>query len=669
LLLQNLPAQVFVDSVVKNVESHVSSTRANLPRRESVSEPSTIDLTTKDLSQFSSVAKLIEEQVPGVTVRTNGGIGSYSRLSIRGISGERVAVYIDDVLLNSSSNGCVNLNSLPLSLFTRAEVYKGSLSIDMPGTNSGGAIKLYTDNGENGNSVNGSFSVGSYGYLSAVVGAALLKPSYTMVLNGSYEGADNDFTYYKNPTPYNLSNEYEATRINDTSFSIRSSLFVRKTLQDMSRLSAKINIGGSRKGLAGSQVSANDEAWISENLFSGECDWSLPPLSVSELKLQVKGRFNRTETYYPQKIISYSTSRIIHRIDDEYGIEGNGISELKFNDKYKLTMLLSAGMEEYIPFDKRVVEPLSISASRINGAAGAAVELLNAKVAPYLRIRYDATGYSADPIMTDEFSLNSTDGKTEVIHVLSGSIGCSYKLNIKSNLGVSFSRRKQLPSFYQMFGDRGLSLGNPELKPEDLRLGEFFFRTEYLKGVLKLNIEFSAYYNYSLDAIVSYTYMTGGQIRWMNADASSNKGIEIVSVAALSDKCELSINATIQNPVNHSKYFYADAYDGKRMPGESKYTLAPKLELNVIRNIDLWFSARIQGDYYTDTFNDKMFHYFPSSQIYNCGLMWNAFKAAELYFKVENITDIKNYDAFGHPVPGRMFIVGAHYRITAINKN
>ncbi|MBL8025380.1 MAG: Plug domain-containing protein, partial [Fibrobacteres bacterium] len=155
-----IDAQIFVDSVVKTVESPINPDYKLASQRTTVSAPSKILITNKELSQFASVAELIDEKVPGVNVRTQGGIGSFSKLSIRGISGTRVAIYIDDVLMNTSSGTGVNLNSLPMSLFKQVEVYKGALTEDMAGTSSSGAIKLYTAGSENSTGVFGSLSAG-----------------------------------------------------------------------------------------------------------------------------------------------------------------------------------------------------------------------------------------------------------------------------------------------------------------------------------------------------------------------------------------------------------------------------------------------------------------------------------------------------------------------------
>ncbi|MBL8024880.1 MAG: TonB-dependent receptor [Fibrobacteres bacterium] len=409
-------------------------------------------------------------------------------------------------------------------------------------------------------------------------------------------------------------------------------------------------------------VTQNDEAWISDNSVSGECEWSVPPLSVSDLKLQIKGKFNRIEIYYPQRIISYATARIIHRIDDELSVDGALLTSNTVKDAVEISTVVSGGYEAFIPFDKKADVSLSKEASRVNGAAGVTFKGGKNSLKPYLTVRYDGTIFKTDSMSTDEFSDTYSQDKRDVLHVFSGSAGLTFNPVLNTSAGINISRRKQLPSFYQLFGDRGLSLGNPSLKPEDARIAELFFRSFINHGWLSMNFEAACFYNYTIDAIVSYTYMTGGQLRWINADGFSNLGFEINFAQNLGNRFHVSLSGTLQNPIIHSKNYYSEAYDGKRMPGESKYTAIPKLAVDLTKNVEVWYSVKFQGDYFSDQYNDRTFHYFPASNLHNAGITFKLLKNFEFYSRFENLTNIQNFDAYGHPVPGRMIFAGVQIK-------
>ena len=75
----------------------------------------------------------------GVTVRNTGGLGSASRISLRGLEGKRMGMYVDEIPMSQLSN-FVALNDIPTNMIERIEVYKGIV----PYKFGGGCVKMYT---------------------------------------------------------------------------------------------------------------------------------------------------------------------------------------------------------------------------------------------------------------------------------------------------------------------------------------------------------------------------------------------------------------------------------------------------------------------------------------------------------------------------------------------
>ena len=59
----------------------------------------------------------------GVTIRNTGGLGSASRISLRGLEGKRMGMYVDETPMSQLSN-FVALNDIPTNMIERIEVYK-----------------------------------------------------------------------------------------------------------------------------------------------------------------------------------------------------------------------------------------------------------------------------------------------------------------------------------------------------------------------------------------------------------------------------------------------------------------------------------------------------------------------------------------------------------------
>lgn len=81
-------------------------------------------MTTKELQGTASSMNDVLARVAGVTIRNTGGVGSASRLSVRGLEGKRLGLFIDEAALGQISN-FITLNDIPIDMIERIEVYKG----------------------------------------------------------------------------------------------------------------------------------------------------------------------------------------------------------------------------------------------------------------------------------------------------------------------------------------------------------------------------------------------------------------------------------------------------------------------------------------------------------------------------------------------------------------
>lgn len=91
----------------------------------------------------SSGIEEILSRTSGLKVRKSGGLGSASRMSVHGLEGKRVAVYIDGFPLNSP-DGSFDINDIPIDVIKYIEVYKGIVPAEYGGDGLGGAINVVT---------------------------------------------------------------------------------------------------------------------------------------------------------------------------------------------------------------------------------------------------------------------------------------------------------------------------------------------------------------------------------------------------------------------------------------------------------------------------------------------------------------------------------------------
>lgn len=81
-------------------------------------------------------------RTPGATVRSVGGLGQFSAVSLRGSSPQQVALFLDGVPLTDSVAGLVDLSSIPLDGLGRVEIYRGHVPVAFGSAAIGGAIDL-----------------------------------------------------------------------------------------------------------------------------------------------------------------------------------------------------------------------------------------------------------------------------------------------------------------------------------------------------------------------------------------------------------------------------------------------------------------------------------------------------------------------------------------------
>ena len=153
-----------VDTVLNLQEVIVTGSRAERPLSQS---PGRIDVITPLVLRHSPALSVddILSMLSGVnTTRSNGMSTMHTNVSVRGLAGDeqgRTLVLFDGIPINTSDEGSVNWNSLPVDNIERIEVFKGPGS-SLYGNNAmGGVINIISKKAERPFLVNASVSYGS----------------------------------------------------------------------------------------------------------------------------------------------------------------------------------------------------------------------------------------------------------------------------------------------------------------------------------------------------------------------------------------------------------------------------------------------------------------------------------------------------------------------------
>ena len=155
-------------------------------------------VTVIDMSNMRGTVSNVQDilaKTVGVTLRTSGGVGSSSRISVRGLEGKRIGFFIDELPMTEQTD-YLDINDIPVDMIDRIEIYKGVVPARFGGASLGGAINIvireYPD----------KYADLSYGYESfnthkaqGVFKRNLKARGLVFGIGGGYTTSDNNYTF------------------------------------------------------------------------------------------------------------------------------------------------------------------------------------------------------------------------------------------------------------------------------------------------------------------------------------------------------------------------------------------------------------------------------------------------------------------------------------------
>ena len=155
-------------------------------------------VTVIDMSNLRGTVSSVQDillKTVGITLRSSGGVGSSSRISVRGLEGKRIGFFIDELPLGEQTD-YIDINDIPIDMIDRIEIYKEVVPARFGGSSLGGAINIvireYPD----------KYADLSYGYESynthkaqGVFKRNLKQRGLVFGIGGGYTSSDNNYTF------------------------------------------------------------------------------------------------------------------------------------------------------------------------------------------------------------------------------------------------------------------------------------------------------------------------------------------------------------------------------------------------------------------------------------------------------------------------------------------
>ncbi len=646
-------------------------------------------ISMKQLQGTVSDIQGILAKTVGVTVRSTGGVGSASRLSVRGLEGKRIGFFIDEAPMNDQSD-FLDLNDIPVDMIDRIEIYKGVVPAKFGGSAMGGAVNIvlkeYPDHYADLSYTRESFNVNKG---QAVFKRNLRGSGLVLGIGGGYTNADNSYTM---ESPYIKGLQIKREHDNFEKILLGGSLKAKKWWFD--EVEFEPAFVQTRKQVQGIETDIRQAHTTSmavlisnklekDDFFVEGLDFDMTTAaSYTEYSLVDTARF-----WYDWYGNAYPTPSPLG------GELGNRFPTESFNRKVSLINKLNL---EYL-----ITKNHSVSLNSVFTLADGhpkddlKEQALGKKIDFDSRMRSWVAGLAYDFHSSDDRFLNSITGRyywyrthtfyqniyvnmpPEEITVNKSSFGVSdamrYRITPAFMAKLSGGYDVRIPAENELLGDGYSIIPSEKLLPErNLSVNASLLYDVAGTHPSNLQVELGGYYMYLHDMIryakglLGAQYQNFGEMRTLGAELEVKADVfpflylyGNVNYQDLRDVREHEEGSTLPNPTK-----------GKRMPNIPYFMANAGLEFhreNLFgghdQNTRIFADMAFVEEYFYDfEFTGNTKRRIPRSLTFDLGFE-HSFMNQRLFIsgKIKNLTDARVLSEFNQPLPGRSFAVKLRY--------
>jgi vitamin B12 transporter len=632
-----------------------------------------------------TLAEVLSSSV-GAHVRSLGGLGAFSSLSVRGGASGHTPVFVDGVPQPQLGSATIDLAQLELGSFSDIELYRGSAPANVGAGALGGALHLGTAVGPppGGEPLAVSTGAGSFGarhlrarYLGGEHGGLAYH------LSAGYAGAAGDYPFF-NDRGTNLSPDDSEVISRQNNGYDRGDAVTRVRLRQ-----------GSRSYEGGTRTSYKAQG------IPGAGHRQSEHTSLQTFTQQVDGRIAARNPWQRAGALAHASSyaRVEHQryrdVEGEIGLGAQNLRYLTASGGGRVGLELPIGRHHLVSTglagSLEVFDELHRQSGR-QGARGMRLGLgfdladeLHAGadrliLRPALRVDLHHTAPLVDLERDDVVSEGELARRTD-LHPsprLAARVRLAGGLALKGSAGWFF----RAPTVYELFGDRGALVGNPELRPEkgpSADAGLVLAPSGRYGGIFdRLFVEAVGFYKRPRDAIV-FASRSALVAKATNLDGARIYGAEARASARLFGGITVAGNYTFVETQQRSPQA---SFDGKRLPHRPSHEAYGRLDAAhpiAGRLASLWVDATYVAGNYLDRAN---FREVPPRTLLGVGAKVEPLAGLVAGLEVKNLAnrrveqlelspppreDLSSIpaaitDVFGHPLPGRAAYVTLEWR-------
>ncbi len=577
----------------------------------------------------------------GVQVRSLGGMGAFSTISVRGSSSEQVDVYLDGISLNTALGGGIDLSNLPLSHIGRIEVRRGA---GQDGHGLGGTVHIRTraiaDKTPPGVFASwGSFDTRS---ISAVWTARSGRWRSLFVVD--YAASDNDFPFLDdNGTEYNANDDAVVQRRNSDVSSGSVLAKSRFRLTEARSLSLHQTLFWKRQGIPG--LSNNQSTDARFDTFR----------SLTEIVYEDRAFFDRL--FSRQTFYFTHTGESFEDIVGEVGVGRQNNEDRTrsigwrtetrwpFPTGHLIRLITDVGRETFDPTAHiQLITPL-FAARRMRFAGGTSADLTLPRDIGVWSSRVDARQLRSrlegrNPFAFSPQAPDSSQTQTSISASTGIRIDITSTLSFRANTG----RSERAPSFYELFGDRGGVVGNTRIRPERA----YTWDTGFRYGGPTLGAE-AAYFDHRYNDLIQFFQTSQATSRPHNIGKARVRGLEL-SGSVTTASWAVGFNYTLQDASDRSN---SPSRTGKTLPNRPRHALAFHTTTK-FHGVSTRYDYTFQGGNFLDPANRRP---LDPRHLHGAVVHLDVSPSVRLGLEARNITNAQINDVWGYPLPGRAWFV------------
>ena len=675
---------------VDNVLDEVTvTTRSEMRKLRESAMPISV-IGQRQLQGTASNINDVLARTVGVTVRNTGGMGSASRISVRGLEGKRMGMYIDETPMSQLSN-FVALNDIPTNMIERIEVYKGIVPYKFGGSALGGAVNVVTKEYPP-IYLDFSYEIGSFNthQVSSVLKRTNRKSGLQFGVGGVVSYAKNNYKM----TLANLDGRI-VERDHDRFNKIMGGMSVKATQWWFDEMKWELIFMKTRQEIQGIDLNVREAYNHSTNYVTAltlkRNNFFLDGLDFDFNAGYIIGKYglcDKAEHRYDWDGKMLPPVSSFGGEQNNFASDGNNRSNeltAKLNMGYTIDMHHALNLNIYA--DHNSLHP---NDSLMDKSLGFRANFPSKMKTLTVGLSYDLTlfdGRFQNAFTLKEFLFSSHSRSIDIYSVkepqpvktsknyIGFSNAMRYKFTNDLMLKASFNSEVRIPTSEELIGNGYSILASPALRPErtsGVNLGLLYRHIKTDGGLIE--IELNGFYNQLEDMIRFTPDMIPTMARYRNFGSVRTKGVELEAKGDICPLLYLYANGTYQDLRDVRKTIPGTEVENptrnKRIPNVPYLLANFGAELhkeNLFggsgQNTRLLFDASYIHQYFYDFEVSKyQERKIPTSMTMDaalehsfCNDRWT------ITFKVKNLTDRRIVSELNRPLPGRYIGIKVRY--------